>query len=65
MVGNADRDERLETIRNELRDAGLLVGVAVCQQKFTKYIPNIYYISSVAAVVKVLFNKADAIFANV
>ncbi len=28
-------------------------------------IPNIYNISSVATVVKVLFNKADAIFAKV
>ncbi len=41
------------------------VGVAVCQRKFTKYIPNKYYISSVATVVKVRFNKADAIFAKV
>ncbi len=51
----------METRENELRDAGLLVGVAVCQRKYY----NIYYISSVATVVKVLFNKADAIFAKV
>ncbi len=55
----------METRENELRDAGLLVGVAVCQRKFTKYIPNISYISSVATVLKVHFNKADAIFAKV
>ncbi len=42
-----------------------LVGAAVCQRKFTEYIPNIYYTSSVATVVQVLFNKADAIFAKV
>ncbi len=54
----------METRENELRDAGLLVGVAVCQRKFTKYIPNIYYISSVATVVKVLFNKALMLFSQ-
>ncbi len=69
MVGNADRDERRVSWRRERMSCEMRVFLLARryanENLLNNNIPNIYNISSVATVVRVLFNKADAIFAKV